>query len=599
MNKIKTPEWKAFLKLFLQYSVRSFASFKFISKMLMLALELVVQQRSWQQFALLVQGLLKFCKAATNRKAKLMAIDCDEDECNCDPEPGWEEVHPKMEFLTIVFGETVLQKRDYFVSEFCQALYEKKHSCSNEVMHCAVKTALAAKNWALLRTLSVTQSNADKEQSASHKMHNSLVQENVFACLEHMVTHPEDVRTSGSGEGSLATVCERWLMSALDDNSRFADTGVFVYFDKGFFGQFKLYTDEGLVEWLFENHQPNLALLLAVTLRNDEVMVMVKVLQQSLQSLHKQLIMDCFDCLCIDRRWSAVIAFLSVLPTSVLAPRHLFRVFSGSVGKERRVPVQQLRSKLKGVGMVAWEMGLCLALPEKNWSSVRRLLGLCEDAAMVEWALKEAARCRQWDICREHIKRCTDPETLNDVFHQALTNAQEANVFSILTYAANFIDLTSERELFEASQNDSVVKACVRVGLSTTTADIDVNATNFMSCKVGHGDLHMVMLLHRAGLWDCGHLSGVSFDEIAFRREHCYWHGDSDLDSLRDEGRLQIRDYFINVYDSPLSLQDLSRLVVSRSLGLRPGRMERIQALPVPAIIQNFLRFEDLVGDDQ
>ena len=110
-----------------------------------------------------------------------------------------------------------------------------------------------------------------------------------------------------------------------------------------------------------------------------------------------------------------------------------------------------------------------------------------------------------------------------------------------------------------------------------------------------HKELSMMKLFHHSGVCSNHRLFTLNANSEDLFSDDLYGWFYPAVDEVNVEDHREVREYLEQAASVPLSLQDLSRQAVSHCLGCRPGREERVQALPVPEPIKEFLHFSDLM----
>jgi hypothetical protein len=454
--------------------------------------------------------------------------------------------------------------------------------CVYQVVPTAVRAALETGNLAFVPMVwdAICNEKEDRSFSSFESKKCDILQKVANTRMANL--SPDMLRQSREGEACGARVIEDWMVSVLKNgDSEFLHNGSFLCS--------RMTTDDSLTGWLCKQGLPHLALVLSVERKNKKVIV--NVLKQFSQSIVEKLLKQCISHLIDDlREWSCAAAFLSLIPCGTLSKESVF-VHYGDGVNSRQNP-KPLLSALKKAGATGWAIGLCVE--SKKWDKVRQLMPSCHDAVVAGWVLDYASVDKQWDLCRMYMKRCTDEHVLRKVFNKAIkTCSKDVSLSEIISYAADHLDFTPSGSYsdagFSCNQSNHVLKALVSIGLSTFVRS-EYTAHSLLASTVRDFDLDMLKILHRAGIWTNKvlHRFDLSREEV-LRTSHS---------EKSEEEKEAVRAYARQMSEQPLSLQDLSRLAVSHRLGVKPGRSQRIESLPVPSIIKKLVSFADLVGVD-
>lgn len=260
--------------------------------------------------------------------------------------------------------------------------------------------------------------------------------------------------------------------------------------------------------------------------------------------------------------------------------------------------------------MYKWALFFCIFRFNKKWDDVLELTRQCQDQAITDFVVEKAIVHKKWPVVKKLVDRCCDPSTLSEV----LLNAICLNDIDLVKSLINRVDLApsgrADKFLNKAIWSGKaiwkrVVPCLIAAGLSTFLrfSERPWAYGRFVGCPMEKAccerELTLMTLCHRSGVCSNHRLftlnanSTVIFadrtrgtDRFAYKLE--------DLEEVT-AGDREAREYLGWAASTPLSLQDLSRQAVSHYLGCHPGREERVQALPVPETVKEFLHFSDLM----
>ena len=356
--------------------------------------------------------------------------------------------------------------------------------------------------------------------------------------------------------------------------------------------------DTSLAEWCCENSCSNLALFLAVAQENWGLLE--RVVSEHHQSIKEVHLVHTLECVISKGRWSSAVTVLRYLSVDN------FRSICKALSYGHLKP--PLINALKEACMYKWALFLCIFHCDQPWNDVMKLMrySQCQDQATIGFVVERASVHRQWHVVKKYVTKCHDPSLLSKVLISAISGGDVDLVKSLV----NRIDLAPSDEadkfLQKANWNEKeilrrVVPRLIAAGLSTFQRSLEKSESpgRLVRCPMEkaccHKELSVMKLFHRSGVCSNHRLFTLNANSEDLFSDDLYGWFYPAVDEVNVEDHREVREYLEQAASVPLSLQDLSRQAVSHCLGCHPGREERIQALPVPEPIKEFLHFSDLL----
>ena len=531
---------------------------------------------------------------------KLNSLECFVDSCKCyllyckkQFENYQETGSPMQEGVQYAFDLAVRKRRYSLVARGCLILVVAYKI--TQVLDFAIKAAFRDRAWKLLQTLT-------QEVTPQNPVTSSDC-ERFLWCLKESVTASSSEITSGG-----AAVLEQWFLAFdLED----IDNPASYWRDQMLFrhsihNSLQHCRDTSLAEWCCENSCSNLALFLAVA--QEDWRLLERVVSEHHQSIKEVHLVHALECVTSKGRWSSAVTVLRYLSVDNFSS--ICKVLSLDCFKRPMI------SALKEAGMYKWALFFCFYRFDKKWDDVSNLMQHteCQDQATIDFVVEKAIVHKKWHVTKEFVSQCQNPSTLKEV----LVNAILFDDIDLVKSLVNRVDLTpsfgADNLLNKAlCDGDSpavwmrMVPCLIAAGLSTFQRSMERPYGGLVGCPMRKacrlGDLTLLKLFHRSGVSSNHRLFSLNannkevfsdFDSALARQ----WPGlFRKITIFNSELHQKMREYLEQAASIPLSLQDLSRQAVSYCLGCHPGREERIQALPVPEPIKEFLHFSDLLPD--
>ncbi|XP_070186335.1 uncharacterized protein [Littorina saxatilis] len=236
-----------------------------------------------------------------------------------------------------------------------------------------------------------------------------------------------------------------------------------------------------------------------------------------------------------------------------------------------------------------------IAFRLKEWAILKRVLAKWQDQSVFDNTVRRAARQGGWKLVEDLLPQSSqDPALLADVLESAMGGFLGSDKMAkVLMKQVNPLLKSGKSLLSKALSrfepkptkgNLDILHCCVEAGLFT--AELHLQCWDHSSCfcillqvLLFQTNILCLKLLHRSGTFSHKTLYTMQ-NSSRFSPIHAVQ---------------ETFDYMDFATSAPLSLQDLCRKTVSQCISCHPGREERIQALPVPQPVKDFLRFSDLI----
>ncbi|XP_070203933.1 uncharacterized protein [Littorina saxatilis] len=344
-----------------------------------------------------------------------------------------------------------------------------------------------------------------------------------------------------------------------------------------------------LAQWCVEKSHSNLAMVLGFVLADWQLVT--SSLGQGNLDLSEGLLIKAAESAAKKGAYSAGVAVLKLCSLTRQNLRCLWPYTSW----------EGLAKACQKEGLDDWAVGLS----RFDMKSMKEKLQTCHNQAVLDCVIETAAYKSNWDVVKEVLTRCSDQSVLMTVLRKAveyrqleITEALISRVDASLAMAAEYA-CGSETLLFMAvkwySSNTGIdlIRLCIASGVSTFQRDIHFakNKLRENNCPVLHAlgmeNLSIISLMLRSGA-----TTNRRLYKIRKMPEMQRGLRSKRLSDTWKQGYKMI----IKAASNPSRLEHLARLVVSHDIGCRPGRPDRIQALPVPDRIKDLVHFKDVLS---
>ncbi|XP_070207648.1 uncharacterized protein [Littorina saxatilis] len=341
-----------------------------------------------------------------------------------------------------------------------------------------------------------------------------------------------------------------------------------------------------LAQWCLAESQSNLAVLLGFVMA-DWQLVGAASSQQSLD-LHESFLIDAVG------QAIAENAFFTAITLVKLCPLTRETIYRLKFCRHKAKLVELCEEE----GLHDW--ALVLTADHMTASSIRDKLQTCQSQEALTCLLQDAVGRGKWDIAKELLVRHYDDHcALGNVLLTAAQHGKsevlelvidrvdasivgeddgESGRRTLLYWAADYGNKETSLEL---------ARICITSGLSTFQRGVfDENSRKGQhNCPLRRAiDLHnlpVARLILKSGALTKRRLYGD--------RERLLWR---PLGSYAWKQARMVKAAAAN----PCRLEHMARLAVSHAISCRPGRQERVKALPVPERIKDLIKFKDVMS---